>query len=259
MRAYSFCYNEADIIEQCIDHIMAQGLDCWVLDGHSTDGTWEILMDLTYRYQQRLHIEHFPEQPTGHFDIIDILRHISALYAQQRPGWAILVDADEFFQAPGGMTVAQLFHSAEKRGYNAVRSTTVEFHPIDDAWHKGLGVIDHFQHFIWGKRNNVCCWNTTEPVDLANDLDVKFRGRSACEAPRLIQRHYPYRNQAQATTKVFRDRQPRLLPGDVKRGWCDYVTALKPGHNFIRSPEALMKWDARTSRDEIGRLAEAWR
>ena len=258
MLAYTFCYNEADIIEQCIDHIMAQGLDCWILDGHSTDGTWEILMDLTYRYQSRLNVERFPLQPTGRFDILDILHRIETLYARQKPGWAILVDADEVFEAPGGMTIAGLLHSAGKRGYNAMQSRTVEFHPTDDTWRKGVNVVDHFQYFAYGKPHNVCCWNTTAPVDLSNDLNIRFEGLHACEAPRLIQRHYPYRNQEQATLKVFRDRQPRLLPADVKKGWCDYVTRLQPGYNFIRSTEGLMKWDVMTSRDAIGRLAEAW-
>ena len=92
-------YNEADIIGSVIDHLVANGVDVYVIDNHSTDGT---LAEAQRRLDQGVvGAERFPSSGSdGTFQWGAILDRKLAVARDIQPDWLIHHDADEIRHAP---------------------------------------------------------------------------------------------------------------------------------------------------------------
>lgn len=240
MMAYTYVYNEQDVIEESLAHMLDQGLSVYVLDNWSTDNTRQIVTEMTYRYPQRLYMERFPfDAAPRWFELRPILDRIQALHYQLDPGWGMVFGADELFEAPHGQSVAEFLEAVGQRGYTCVGSVQATFHPVDNAWAPGKSMKDHFKFWNHGQQQNNRAWKARSFSFAAGGHDVSFVGKSVYPDGALILRHYPFRNQAQAEHKTFIDRKPRYSPDEVRIGWHTHMDSVKPGYNFIKAPEGL--------------------
>lgn len=92
-------YNEADIIEACVRHLFAEGVDRVLIADASDDETPEILRGLQDEYEGLFVCrddEYYHFQP----------RWVNALAARAGTEWVIPFDADEFWYAPDGRPIA---------------------------------------------------------------------------------------------------------------------------------------------------------
>src|SRR5215471_3677381 len=92
-------FNEADVIAEVIEHLIAQSVTVYVIDDGSTDATAAI----AERYVGRgvLEVERWPQRPEGSpFCWADILRRKEALASQVDSSWFIHHDADELRFGP---------------------------------------------------------------------------------------------------------------------------------------------------------------
>lgn len=239
--AFTYVYNEADIVEESVAHMVTQGFRVYVLDNWSTDDTWQRVVRLTNQYQGLVELERYPldTEPTG-FDLGGIMRRIEVLCQRLRIDWGLLFGCDELFEAPGTETVAEYLRRVARLGYNAVMCKSVEFRPVDDTWQPEMGLKAHFEYWEPGKANNLRIWRTRGPIAL-DSHNVEFEGRRIWEGGKVIIRHYPYRSQAQAERRVFQNRQPRYLPENLAKGWHHHVAGIQPGQRFIWEPETLQR------------------
>ena len=94
--------DEIDILELTLRHTLAEGVDhLWVEDHMSADGTWELLQELALELPLVLlrdedPVFHQPERMTA----LAQSAYVSGA------DWVVPFDADEFFWAVGGRTVA---------------------------------------------------------------------------------------------------------------------------------------------------------
>ena len=86
------CYNEADIIEVTIGKLLAQGIDVYCIDNHSTDGTWKLI---NKEFGSLIQIERFPSDPIDHYAWSLILERMDAIASAASHDWILHVDADE--------------------------------------------------------------------------------------------------------------------------------------------------------------------
>jgi Glycosyl transferase family 2/Galactose-3-O-sulfotransferase len=123
-------YNEERFISACLEHLLAQGVDVYLIDNASTDRTVEIAQ----RYLRRglIGIETLPRD--GAFTLRAQLQRKEALCASLDADWLIHVDADEIRLPPSSsQTLAQAFAEVQAQGYNAVNFIEYTFIPTREA------------------------------------------------------------------------------------------------------------------------------
>jgi len=238
--AYTYVRNEQDIIRESLTHMLDQGLNVYVIDNWSTDDTRQIVTEMIYRHRGRLYLEKFPDQPPTFFSIRNLELRIQQLHHLLDPEWGLLFGADELFEAPHGLSVAEFLEGIGAKGYTCVGCVQATFTPVDDTWQPGMGIKAHFRY--WhdkGRLHNVRAWKARKFQFVDGGHDVIFDGYKLYPDDRLILRHYLFRNQEQATHKVFVERKPRYSPEERAMGWHTHLDAMCPGHNFIMQPEGL--------------------
>jgi glycosyltransferase involved in cell wall biosynthesis len=119
-------YNERRFIGQCLEHLREQGVESYLVDNGSTDGT----VGIAERFLDRglIGIEELPRD--GVFDLRRQLRRKEELASELDADWFIHLDVDEVrLPPPGGGTLAGALARADRDGYNAVNFHECTFVP----------------------------------------------------------------------------------------------------------------------------------
>jgi SAM-dependent methyltransferase len=249
-------FNEADVIAEVIEHLVAQRVDVYVIDDGSTDDTASI----AERYLGRgvIGLERRPVvDGAGAFSWSDILRRKEALAAEIESTWFIHHDADELRESPTReLDLRAAIQGVDHLGYNAITFTLLNFPPIDDEFGPGRTLREHFRFYEPGPTFDevqVKCWRKgAAAVDLASSggHQASFAGRRICPIP-FITRHYPIRSQAHGERKVLRERQRRFSTVERARGWHVQYNTIAEGHSFHRDPASLIVFDLDGVRDRL--------
>lgn len=98
--AVATTYNEADIIEATIRHLLAHGIDAvWVYDGMSTDGTRDVLAALPVTVLDDICEPYYHRQPL-------LTTELAHMAGEAGADWIVPFDADEFWCPTGAGTIA---------------------------------------------------------------------------------------------------------------------------------------------------------
>src|SRR5262245_58350612 len=93
-------YNEADVIAEVIEHLIAQRVDVYVIDDGSTDDTASIAERFVGRGVIAVERRPAAGNGPGGFSWSEILRRKESLSAQLDSTWFIHHDADELRESP---------------------------------------------------------------------------------------------------------------------------------------------------------------
>jgi glycosyltransferase involved in cell wall biosynthesis len=215
-------YNEDRFIAACIEHLVEQGLQVYLIDNSSTDRT----VAIAERYLDRgvIGIETFPRE--GLFDLRAILRRKEELAASLDADWFMHVDADEF-RVPqhSRHTLATAFAEVEARGYNAVNFREFTFIPTKespDHDHPGFRqTMRRYYPFLPAFPHRLNAWKRQpERVDLASEAGhrVSFPGlRMAPDS--FVLRHYLFLSVQHAIHKYANRRHSPTALADKWHGW----------------------------------------
>jgi glycosyltransferase involved in cell wall biosynthesis len=123
-------YNEERFIGGCLEHLFAQGIEAYLIDNQSTDGT--VAIASRYLGAGLRGIEQFPRD--GVYRWRQILRRKEALASELPADWFLHLDADEVPLPPrSGQTLAEGLAEADASGYNAVEFSEFTFVPTREA------------------------------------------------------------------------------------------------------------------------------
>jgi hypothetical protein len=242
-------YNEADIIAQTVGDLVRQGIAAHVLDHHSTDGTAAALEP--FAKSGLVCIESFPAAvPPGddRFHWTQMLTRKEQLARELDAEWFIHHDADEFRESPWPhLTLRDGIALVDRLGYNAIDFAVLNFWPTEDGFDGTSDIREAFQYYEPAEafdRRQVKCWKKSERVDLASTggHEAQFPSRQVFPV-RFILRHYPVRGQAHGTRKVFAERKARFSDEERQKGWHVQYDAFSPGHQFLRDPKTLRRYD----------------
>jgi hypothetical protein len=242
-------HNEDDILEIVIRDLHVQGVQVYVIDDASTDGTLEIAERL--RGQGVIGIERLDPQSEGAgvFNWQRILERKAALVRELEGDWFIHHDADEFRESPWPrLRLVDAIGRVDALGYNAIDSIRLDFWPVRDDEIVG-DVRDAFEHYAAPEpydQRQIRIWKRTDAaVDLASmgGHEVRFDGRRVCP-DRFILKHYPVRGQRHGERKIFGERLARFSTDERARGWHVQYDGLVPGQSLIRDPVSLVRYDA---------------
>jgi glycosyl transferase family 2 len=254
-------FNEADVISPVIEHLVENGVDVYLIDNRSTDGT-----NAAAKHWLRkglLGIEQFPaEAPPGDgpppFDWEAILKRKEALAKELSADWFIHHDADEFREAPWpGMKLRDAIRWVDRLGYNCIDFRVLNFPPLENGFRPGADPREHFTHWedpvVYDTLQRKCWKAQKTPVSLAasGGHEAQFPGRRIFPI-RFLLRHYPIRSQEHGLRKVFDERKKRFVDKERAKGWhVQYDTIASESHSFLGDPANLHEYDPDRIRLEL--------
>ncbi len=250
VRALYSCFNERDIVVSTVNHLLKEGVDVTIIDDWSTDGTWELLHD-TFGSTPRVELLRHGEQANDTYNWESILRLKEQVGHQSGADWLIHHDADEIRFSPwSGTTMRTALWNIDRRGFNAVDHTVIEFRPLTDGFTATQDPASFFTHFEWGRRSGhfvrVNAWkNTGQAVGLAASAGhtVSFPGVRVAPYKFLLQ-HFPLRSPQQAKRKVALERWPRFRSNERDRGWHLQYDDTDLDGPLLWNDHELEEWDA---------------
>lgn len=215
-------YNEELVIEACLEHHLAQGIELYLLDNGSTDGT--VSLARPYLGHGLINIE--PIKRDSLFNLPKILDRKQELAATLAADWFIHLDADEQRLPPEpSQTLAQALAVVDAAGYNAVNFLEFTFIPTleaPDHAHTHFQETMHWYYpFLPWLLHRVNAWQKQPaPVDLTSRSGhvVVFPGQFIYPIP-FQMRHYQFLSVAHAIQKYAHRRHPTEALAKGKHGW----------------------------------------
>ncbi len=212
-------YNEADIIENVIEHLLSQGIQLVILDNGSTDGSFESCSKFLGKGISSL------EQLVTHRLEFDLL--VSKLYEtalQQKPDWVLLSAADEFLESPyRELSLGDAIESEDRKGYNMIRFNNFEFWPTekDENSHES-DVRKRLKYYTFNDDTQFRVWKIYPGITITGTAGhyPVFPGNVRIRIPgtKYILRHYRIRSYQHGLKKVFSERLPRYPPEEREKG-----------------------------------------
>jgi hypothetical protein len=249
-------FNEADVIETVLEHLIAQGVLVYLMDNYSTDDT--LARASAYLGRGLIGIELSPLRDTGTFDLEKVLQRIEHLATTLEADWFIEYDADEIRRSPfRGVSLRSALYAVDRAGYNAVDFTVLNFRPTDDGFVTGTPLESYFTHFDFGGTPDHLrqrkAWKNTGRTPYLLERgghDVLFAGRKLYPY-KFLNKHYPVRSQAHGERKILRERGPRYSPRErALRKWHIHYEASET-QRFLRPPFTLETYDPGTFDEEF--------
>jgi hypothetical protein len=221
-------YNERRFIAPCIEHLVGQGVDVYLIDNESTDDT--VQRAEPYLGHGLLAIETLPRADI--FSLSSILRRKEQLSADLEADWFIVQDADEFRTAPTtGHTLVEALHHVDCAGFNAVEFTEFSFMPTIEAPDHDHPLFQEtllsYYAFIPRQQHRITAFKKQPmPVDLVVDAGHRatFDGRRVWPEP-FQQRHYLCLSRAHAGEKYLGRVRTAVESGRGWGGWRNTVAA----------------------------------
>jgi GT2 family glycosyltransferase len=242
-------FNDIDIIDAVIAHTLAQGMRLVVLDNWSTDGTYEKLLA---RRKLLDSLERFPpEGPSPTFDSYRILCRQEEIAAKYPGQWITIQASDELRVSPWkGVTMREGLYLAEQSGATCVDLSILDFRPVDNLYKSGCDPESTLKYCEFGKHESCLIQQKTwkQPVEkvqiaVSGGHAVFFEGKQVYPYKFLL-KHYSIRSQTHGERKVFGMRQNRWnMEERQKFGWHTHYDDVKTGHNFLRDPKDLIRYE----------------
>lgn len=243
-------YNEADVIGGTIEYLISQGVDIYLVDNWSDDGSYEIAAEKQKKYPGRIYLEHFPESGrTENYEWYNQLERTEQIAKEYSYNWYIHYDADEIRICPWkGCNLRMMLYRVEQLGYNLVENTVID-HKIVSPDEENIFCKDTYfdfghkpTHFLQTKT-----WRKNEKIDLKKSGGHVVKLEEPKIYPlKILNRHYPLRSVKQAQKKIYIDREPRFSKEKKERGWHAHYDKFINGQSFINSKENLILWDDKT-------------
>ncbi len=245
-------YNEADILKETIDYLLSQGVDIYLVDNWSEDGSYEIAEAAFQEYPERIFIERFPASgKTEYFELYNQLERTEQIAREFQYDWFIHYDADEMRVSPWKeCTLLRTLYHADRLGYNLIENTVID-HKITDA-RENIFMKDTY--FDFGHR--AAHFRQTKTWKKTKKLDIKKSGGhlAVVDHPKMfplkiLNRHYPLRSVEQAKKKICVDRIPRFQMEKKTRHWHAHYDSFDVERDVIHEKSGLLKWENKSFDD----------
>lgn len=232
-------FNEQDIIGPVVGHLIAQGVDVYLIDDGSTDDT--VAEASRFLDSGLIGVEsRSPASADGAFDWEGVLKRKEELASTIPADWFIHHDADEFRESPwSDLSLREAIQRVDGLSFNAIDFHLLNFvctgKPLRQGDDPRLAFSFYQRPESWN-RVQIKAWKQqVDRVDLASrgGHDVTFPGRKVFPV-RFLLRHYPIRSEEHGQRKVFRERVNRFRAEERARGWHVQYDAYRPGDRFCR-------------------------
>ena len=138
-------YNDEDIIEEVISHLLSQELELVVLDNGSTDNTYKICEK--YVGKGILELRQYITQ-TCQWDLLHGMLYDMALV--HTPDWVIRSDSDEFLESGiENITLKEAIEQVDSEGYNLIQFDWFDFFMTDDDNESATSIREKLRYYSY--------------------------------------------------------------------------------------------------------------
>jgi predicted O-methyltransferase YrrM len=240
-------YNEADVLEWHIRHAVAEGIDLYIFDNHSTDGTYEIAE--RYLGWGVAHLQRWGEPDSFELDQWD--REIERLAPGIPAAWVIKGEPDWVLHSPWkGVTYREGLWHVQQAGYTLIDHWYLDFEPTPDApgLPDGVDFAAYFTHYRVRYLDNgrpfpqQRTWRNSQPVTIGNGGHTILFDTANLYPERFLLRHYRYRSQAHGERKALERVTKRAK--DVRMNYSKHYVASQKRGEFVKDPteHGLQRW-----------------
>lgn len=211
-------YNERRFIAGCLEHLRRHGVETYLIDNSSTDGTVEIAE--RYLGDGLVGIETFPRGEI--YEWRALLARKEQLARELESDWFIHLDADELrLPPPGVSTLAEAIAEVDRVGFNAVNFTECTFIPTrEDPDHDHpdfVRTLRTYYPFAPTYPHQMKAWKSTDAVELTWSAGHKVRFPGLRMHPQSFpMKHYLFLSLAHAAEKY---EQRSYDPRELESGW----------------------------------------
>lgn len=217
-------YNEADIVREAVVKLVEQGVDVYLIDNASTDGTAERVSDLVGRGVVDIENARFYENGREVYDWTALLKLKEAVSRRLGYDWYLHVDADEIRYAPWpGVSLREGLDRVDAAGYNLVNFKLFNFRLTDTTivdpsdFEASMTLYSGSERF---NQRQVKAWQAHPAVDIAALGGHHIQVPNARLFPtRFIHKHYPVRSLEHGRRKILAERKARFSDAEKARGW----------------------------------------
>ena len=239
--AFMTIRNERPYLRNCLSHLIANGIDYYIVDNESDDGTLDILKEPRFA-RHLVGLESYPFN--GVFEWEGLLSVREAAADASDCDWVLSTAPDEIIHPYSSETLHEAISRIAAAGYDAIDCDELVFLPIDQDYVSDLEDVQPLRHYYWHR---------LEPGNLVRarkrDLaasHIKSGGHSLAGenlrlAPeRLALRHYMFLSQEHALRK-YPERQ--FPAAELKRGWHRQRANRDAGTFVFPDPSRLHRLD----------------
>lgn len=213
--------NESLYLRRCLQSLIANGMEVYVIDNESEDDTAGIARE--FLGNGVIGVDRHPY--LGSFDFVRMLEHKTQICDRIDADWFMHCDADEIRQAPAPYSsLSQAVSEVDRQGYNAVNFDEFVFLPTSEHEHyEGTDYVAEMREYYFfdpKPLHRVNLWkNGDYPVDIISSAghSAQFPGRRVFPEPFLL-RHYIALSLDHLTAKYTRDRVYSPVNME-RRGW----------------------------------------
>lgn len=235
-------HNEERFIVPCLEHLVRHGIEAYVIDNESEDGTVSLARQFLGR--GLVGIETFPRGGVYRWQLI--LQRKEQLAATLDADWFMHADPDEVRLPPqSGTTLAEAFAEADRQGWNAVNFDEFTFVPTrqspDHDHPDYLRTMRWYYPFRPSFPNQLKAWKRQPgPVELASSggHQVLFPGLRMYPAS-FPMRHYLFLSAAHAVRKYV---QQTYDPEELTLGWHRARSRLRAEEIVLQDEAALRRY-----------------
>jgi len=238
-------YNESDIVEQVVSHLLSQGVQLVIIDNGSNDGSYEICRKFVGKGVLRIE-----RLWTERHEWRLMLQELYKLALEHGPDWALLNGADEFLESPyRGLTLSEAIKSEAAKDHNLIQFDNFEFWPTEkDHNSRVRDVRRRLRYYSWQDDFQFRCWKVypSMTIDEFGSHKPSFPpGVDERVSPnKFVLRHYKIRSYEHGLRKVFSERLPRYSPHELVLGWHGhYDNFTRDEHHFIIDSQQLTRYN----------------
>lgn len=242
-------YNEADIIREAVSKLIAHGVDVYLIDNASTDGTTDQIQDLVGRGVVDIETVRYTENEREVYDWTALLKLKEQVSRRIVYDWYLHADADEVRYPPWPvLSLREGLDRVDKAGYNLVNFKLFNFRltketVINGDFETSMRLYSGSERF---NQRQVKAWKSNPAVDIACLGGHQIRVPEASIFPtRFILKHYPVRSLEHGQRKILEERKKRFSLAERKRGWhvqYDHLQSVDPKDIFWE-PEKLVPFN----------------
>jgi len=241
-------YNDEDIIQEVIEHLISQEIPLVVLDNGSTDNTYKICEKFVG--DGILELKQFRTQ-TYQWDLI--LRMLYDIALTHAPDWVIRSDSDEILESGiKNLTLKKAIEQIDTQGYNLIQFDGFEFFMTNED-DSEKSVRKKMKYYSWQGDFFYRAWKYNPGIrigDKMGHLPIFPDGLKYNISPqKFVLRHYPFRSKKQAETKMknrIRGREKstsKLALDQHEKNILNLDYSKKFDHNLITKYNEDGKWE----------------
>ena len=218
-------YNEVDYMPLKKRWCEANGLDLYVLDNYSTDGTWEWL--------QKENIASERVDTRGAFDLPLLQKATMSALRRLEPPWVVYIGADTFYVA--AEKLSDYISVVDKKGYNVINFPWNNFFNTGEVMESFDPVNTYFYYSTFRKVDFIMKWHPRLEIRADDIFGKPFR-----KFPGKVQAfNYGNTKPAEARLETLRRRQIAWKRG-MNRDW---------GHHYKEGKRKGWTWEKKTLKD----------